>query len=70
MSVRKTLKVAGMSCDHCKAAVGGAIGSFAGVSAVEVSLEDNTVSFDFDGALASLDSIKAAIEDQGYEVLA
>jgi copper chaperone len=70
MISRKTLNVAGMSCDHCKMAVSRAVGSIKGVSAVEVSLENNTASFDFDEAEGSLDSIIAAIEDQGYEVVA
>ncbi len=70
MTSRKTLNVEGMSCDHCKMAVSRAVGSIDGVSAVEVSLESNTASFDFDEARVSLDSIIAAIEDQGYEVVA
>lgn len=66
---RKTLNVAGMSCQHCKMAVTNAVGSVPGVSAVEVSLESNTVSFDYPEGRVPLDSVKQAIEAQGYKVV-
>jgi copper chaperone len=65
---KQALNVEGMSCQHCVHAVKSAVGGLAGVGGVEVSLADKLVTVDFDPELVSLDSIKAAIEDQGYTV--
>jgi copper chaperone len=65
---QKTLKVEGMSCEHCVKAVTNALGGIASVADVMVSLKDKTASFKYDPALASLDAIKAAITEEGYEV--
>jgi copper chaperone len=64
----KTLKVTGMSCNHCVNAVNNALGGIDGVADVAVSLKDGAVSFNYDPALASLDAIKAAITEEGFEV--
>ena len=65
----KILNVAGMSCDHCKMAVTKAVGALEGVEAVEVSLENSTASVEFEESKLALDTIKQAIEAQGYEVV-
>jgi len=65
----KTLKVDGMSCNHCVNAVNNALGSLAGVANVAVSLKEGAVSFDFDPALGSIEAIKAAITEEGFEVV-
>ena len=65
---KMTLNVEGMSCDHCVKAVNNALSAITGVSHIAVSLKDKTVSFNFDPAQASLQAIKAAITDAGYEV--
>jgi copper chaperone len=67
---KKTLKVEGMSCEHCVKAVSGAVGAIAGVADVNVSLKDGTVSFSHDPALAPLEKIKAAIIEEEFEVVA
>jgi copper ion binding protein len=64
----KTLKVEGMSCEHCVKAVTNALNGIAGVADVVVSLKDETASFKYDPAVASLETIKAAITEEGYEV--
>jgi len=64
----KTLKVNGMSCEHCVKAVNGALGAITGVSDIVVSLKEGTVSFKHDSALAPLETIKSAIVEEGYEV--
>jgi len=63
----KTLKVNGMSCEHCVKAVNNALGAIAGVADIAVSLKEGTVSFKHDPALAPLETIKAAIIDEGFE---
>ncbi|MDR1573873.1 MAG: copper chaperone CopZ [Clostridiales Family XIII bacterium] len=64
-----TLKVEGMSCEHCVKAVTGAAGGLAGVSKVAVDLAGGTVSLEYDPAVTPLAQIKAEIEDQGYDVV-
>ena len=63
-----TLNVEGMSCDHCVKAVNSALSAIAGVTDIAVSLKEKKVSFSFDPAQASLDVIKTAIIDAGYEI--
>ncbi|TVY01932.1 copper ion binding protein [Cohnella terricola] len=61
-----TLKVQGMSCGHCVNAVEGAVRRF-GADA-QVDLAKGTVAIVYDDGKVSLESIKEAIEDQGYDV--
>ena len=65
---KKTLKVSGMSCEHCVKAVKDALDGIAGVKDVVVSLKDGMVSFSHDPALAPVETIKTAITDEGYEI--
>jgi copper chaperone len=64
----KILNVEGMSCEHCVKAVSNALLAIDGVEDVAVSLQDKTASFRYDSALVSLETISAAIIDEGYEV--
>ncbi|PGT81884.1 copper chaperone CopZ [Bacillus sp. AFS040349] len=64
-----TLKVEGMSCQHCVNAVEGSLGKLEGVSTVKVELDKGTVNIDFDPEKVTKDKMKDAIEDQGYDVL-
>ena len=61
--------VEGMSCGHCVKAVSGAVGALKGVADVKVDLEAKTATVVHDIAIAPLADIKAAIEDQGYDVV-
>lgn len=63
-----TLKVSGMSCGHCKEAVERAIGVLPGVSKVEANVEDGKVEISYNPSEASLDDIRQAVEDAGYDV--
>lgn len=64
----KTLNVEGMSCSHCENAVKKSVGALDGVSNVSVDLKGKKVTVEFDSEKVTLDNIKDAIEDQGYEV--
>jgi copper chaperone len=64
----EVLSVEGMSCSHCEARVKKAAGALSGVSAVSVDLKGKKVTVEFDPGVVSVPAIKAAIEDQGYEV--
>jgi copper ion binding protein len=67
---QQELKVIGMSCDHCKNAVEKAVRGLPGVLAAQVDLTAGTVRVEYDPAKSSLDDIKQAIVDAGYEVAA
>ncbi|AEH47807.1 copper chaperone CopZ [Parageobacillus thermoglucosidasius] len=63
-----TLQVQGMTCNHCKMAVTNALQELEGVNRVEVHLDKGTVDVDYDETKVSLDQLKEAIEEQGYDV--
>ena len=64
-----TLNVEGMSCSHCVNAVTKAVTALDGVSEVKVDLAEKTVTVDYTADEVSLESIKEAIEDEGYDVV-
>ena len=47
-----------------------AVSAVPGVGAVEVSLQEGTVRVSFDEAKVPLDSLRRAIQGEGYEVVA
>ena len=63
-----TLQVQGMTCGHCKAAVTNALQALDGVSHVEVHLQEGTVDVEYDETKVSVEKLKEAIEEQGYDV--
>ncbi|MGF7048993.1 copper chaperone [Paenibacillus sp. DS2015] len=65
--MQATLKVEGMSCNHCLNAVEGAVKSVGAVGKVNLELKNVTV--EYDDSKVKLDAIKAAIVDQGYDVV-
>lgn len=69
MSVENAiLTVHGMSCSHCESSIKKAVGALNGVISVMVDLGSKKVSVEFDQGKVSVDTIKATIEDQGYDV--
>ncbi len=66
--MKTVLKVDGMSCQHCVAAVTNAVSELEGVKGVEISLEEKTVAIEHDDGVR-VDQLKAAIEDQGYDII-
>ncbi|MEX1029654.1 MAG: copper ion binding protein [Paenibacillaceae bacterium] len=62
-----TLNVQGMSCGHCVNSVETAVKSL-GADA-KANLANNSVTIDFDETKVSLEAIKEAIEEQGYDVV-
>lgn len=64
----KTLKIEGMTCDHCKMAVTKALNAIDGAQNAEVDLDSGTATLAITGAVTD-DMIRAAIEDAGYDVV-
>lgn len=63
------IKVEGMTCNHCKMAVEGAVKKLGGVLDAKVSLEDKNVTVTLNEGEVTFEQMKAAIEDQGYDVV-
>ena len=63
-----TLKVDGMSCEHCAKAVTEAVSGITGVSDVSVDLKNGMAAFNYDPIKAQLETIKAAIVEEGFTV--
>ncbi|MET3193699.1 cation transporter [Gottfriedia sp. OAE603] len=62
------LKVNGMTCGHCKAAVTKAVESVSDTNNIIVSLENKEVSFKHVDT-ETVEKVKEAIEDQGYDII-
>jgi copper chaperone len=63
-----TLKVKGMTCQHCVMSVKKALGKLEGIQNVDVDLQKGEVRFDNTKGVAS-DVVKKAIEEAGYQVV-
>ena len=63
-----TLKVKGMSCQHCVMSVTKALGQLEGIKNVLVDLAKEEVRFDNTKEVTS-NRIEKAIEEAGYEVI-
>ncbi|GHU76084.1 mercuric reductase [Spirochaetia bacterium] len=64
--MKTTLKITGMSCDHCVKHVTTALEGITGVKSAKVSLKENTAVVEH-GDGVSLDTLKAAVVEAGYE---
>lgn len=64
---KATLQVEGMSCNHCVQSVEKAVKQAGG--SASVNLAAKSVDVEYDGANVSLEAIKQAIEEQGYDVV-
>ncbi|KJR96046.1 MAG: copper chaperone CopZ [Peptococcaceae bacterium BRH_c4a] len=65
----ETLKVRGMSCNHCKMAVEKALKNLPGVSGAEVDLAAATVKVTYDPGSTDREKITGAIDRAGYAVV-
>ena len=63
-----TVKIKGMSCDHCVGAVTKALAEIAGISNVSVNLEKGEATYDEAGPVA-IEKIKKVISGIGFEVV-
>ena len=61
------VKVNGMSCEHCVMHVTKALEGLPGVKSVKVNLQAGDVTFK-KADTASLDEVRKAIEEAGYQV--
>ncbi|MDK2806266.1 MAG: copper chaperone [Thermoanaerobacterium sp.] len=62
-----TIGVRGMSCNHCKMTVEKALKGLDGVSKATVDLDKANVTVTYDPKKVTIDDMKKAIIDAGYE---
>jgi copper ion binding protein len=65
--MKTTLKIEGMSCDHCVKHVTQALEGISGVSSAKVSLKNKNAEVEHAGTV-SPDAMKAAVIEAGYEI--
>jgi len=65
---KTVLNVPGISCGHCEKAIKGAVNGIPEVKKVKVDIKKKTVFLEYDNDKISIDKIKNAIEDAGYEI--
>ena len=63
-----TIKVKGMSCQHCVASVTKALAEIGGISDVKVSLEEGEATFNENSPVPE-ETIKDAITKIGFEIV-
>ena len=66
--MEKTMKIEGMMCGHCEAAVKKCLEALPEVDAAQVSHEAGTAVVTLNAEIAN-DVLKKAVEDQDYKVL-
>lgn len=62
-----TIRVEGMSCGGCVKNVTGVLKGLAGVEDAQVSLEQCCATVRFDPAQISVEALRAAVEDAGFD---
>jgi copper ion binding protein len=62
-----TIKIEGMSCQHCVAAVTKALESIDGVTNVKVDLEAGSATYD-ERVTVDVEAIRRAVEEAGYRL--
>jgi copper ion binding protein len=66
--MKTTLKIEGMSCEHCVKHVTQALEEIEGVKFAKVNLKDKSAQVEH-GDQVSPESLKAAVTEAGYEAL-
>jgi len=63
------MHIEGMSCGRCVNSIKQILSTMAGVSSVEVSLEQKQAQIVYDEAIVSPMELAAAVDDAGFEVM-
>jgi copper chaperone len=66
---KATLKVQGMTCNHCVMRVQKALKGVAGVSDAQVDLSKAEAAVTFDDSKVTVDKLASAVVDAGYKVV-
>lgn len=63
------IKIKGMSCNHCVASIQKALSALEGVKSVDVSLENEMATVEYDEAKTKESIFKNVIDDIGFEAV-
>ncbi len=66
---KATIKIQGMTCNHCSMRVQKAIKGVAGVQDAQVDLGKAEASVTFDEAKTNVDALSTVVVDAGYKVV-
>ncbi len=66
--MKQAVTAPAMSCGHCKMTIENALKKLQGVNGVNADPDTKKVEIDFDERVVTIDAIKRAIEEAGYEV--
>ncbi len=66
---KKVFKVEGMSCMHCVKSIEGSVSQVKGVAGVKVSLNEKSVSIEYDSTITNEKDLQNSIESVGYEII-
>ncbi|HYA86659.1 MAG TPA: copper ion binding protein [Nitrospirota bacterium] len=67
--VTKTLKIQGMTCNHCVMRVSKALKAVTGVQDAKVDLQKAEAAVTFDESKVAPEKLSAAVVDAGYKVV-
>jgi len=65
---KTTIKVLGMSCEHCEKSVEKAVLSVNGIHSAKAYVNQDIVEIESDGSQSAIKAAKDAIIDEGYDV--
>ncbi|MBK7353051.1 MAG: heavy-metal-associated domain-containing protein [Nitrosomonas sp.] len=65
----KTVYIKGMNCMGCVSSIKNVLEKLPGVESAEVSLEDACVTIQYDAVSISVDQLKKAIDNAGFEAI-
>jgi copper chaperone len=67
MTTQSVLKIGGMTCQGCVRSVTKVVAALPGVRAVQVSLDDAQALVTFDGDVITVDRMREAVEEAGFD---
>ena len=67
-NLMKTIKINGMSCNHCVMAVTKVLNEIQGIENVQINLEKGEASFD-EKTMIDMKEVREKIEKAGYQVV-
>lgn len=65
--MKAEIKVTGMACEHCESAVKTALMELGGVKSASADAKTGNASVEYDEAKVTLEQMKKAIYDAGFE---
>ncbi|NLV92038.1 MAG: heavy-metal-associated domain-containing protein [Firmicutes bacterium] len=66
---RQEFRVDGMSCQHCVQAIKDNVGKLHGIDRIEVDLDKQTVTVEYNAEQVDTEAIEGAIAGAGYDIV-